>query len=264
MSSSAAHKPEDLEARFQGQVRHADGYEFWTTSEEDEATIDFDPSNPPPKAKPKRKQLNINPAKIFKGVAKLVGLVVLGALIYFVVTFVQVYLAADNDDSRLADAIVVLGAAQFDGTPSPVFQERLDHAFTLWEREFADRIVTTGSKQEGDQVTEGIAGYNYLRERGVPDSALVPIVDGGNTYEQLTASSVQIDNLEISSVLLVSDGYHNYRLLDIADEVGIEAYVAPTDAESSFSEYFRESVAVSVGRITGYRRLSSFTQESTS
>lgn len=264
MSASAPHKPEDLEARFQGQVRSARGYDFWTTSEDDEATVDSNGTGRLANSKKVRRRPKVSGAKIVKLFTRSVGLVLLAALAYLVVTFVQVYVASNNDDSRLADAIVVLGAAQFDGTPSPVFQERLDHAFTLWEREFADRIVTTGSKQQGDQVTEGIAGYNYLRNLGVPDSALVPIVDGGNTYEQLTASSVQIDNLEISSVLLVSDGYHNYRLIDIADEVGVQAYVSPTDAEPSISEYVRETVAVSVGRIIGYRRLSSLTQESAS
>ena len=94
---------------------------------------------------------------------------------------------------------------------------------------------------------------------GVPESDIVVIPEGTNSWEQLSASALQIQNLQLDSVLLVSDGYHNYRLLDIADELGIIAFVSPSAVKSTISNTLRESAAVSIGRITGYRRLSTFT-----
>ena len=168
---------------------------------------------------------------------------------YFCVTLLQVWAAADNDETRAVDAIVVLGAAQFDGTPSPVFAARLDHALRLWGDGIAPRIVTTGSKQQGDRFTEGFSGYVYLLERGVPDEALIPIVDGGDTWQQLSATANQLAQRDLVSVLLVSDGYHSFRLLAIADEVGIEAFVSPTDVDPTIRDYLREATAVSIGRV---------------
>lgn len=176
---------------------------------------------------------------------------------YFAATLLQVWTAADDDETRDADVIVVLGAAQFDGTPSPVFAARLDRALELWVGGYAPHIVTTGSNQLGDRFTEGFSGYVYLLDAGVPDEALIPIVDGGDTFQQLSATANQMEQRELESALLVSDGYHSYRLRAIAEEVGIEAFVAPTGVDSTVRDYLREAAAVSVGRVVGYRRLSS-------
>jgi vancomycin permeability regulator SanA len=263
VSSSAPHKPDDVEAQFQGTVRNADGYQYWATSEEDEAAADFGEmadrvdlaATPVAPEQPKRK----------RNWGRTIGYSLLtiffGAVVYFGVTLAQVYFAADDDQTRVADAAVVLGAAQFDGVPSPVFAGRLDHALALYEAGQVSQIITTGSNIPGDRFTEGGAGYLYLLDKGVPDQDLIPIVDGGNTWEQLSASALQIEEFDIDDVLLVSDGYHNYRLLDIADEFGIDAYVSPTLVEPTIGNYVRESAAVSIGRIFGYRRLSSLTSE---
>ena len=104
----------------------------------------------------------------------------LGAL-YVGVTFVQVLVASGVDDRDTADAIVVLGAAQYDGEPSPVLAGRLDHAERLWRAGVAPIIVTTGSNLPGDRFTEGYAGYEYLRFAGIPDDALLVITDGAST-----------------------------------------------------------------------------------
>jgi uncharacterized SAM-binding protein YcdF (DUF218 family) len=91
------------------------------------------------------------------------------------------------------------------------------------------------------------------------DITLIP--EGTNSWQQLSASAAQIQVLRLDSVLLVSDGYHNYRLLDIADELGLVAYVSPSAVDSTVMNTLRESAAVSIGRITGYRRLSEFTED---
>ena len=180
------------------------------------------------------------------------------ALAYWLVTLAQVVAAADDDETRGVDAIVVLGAAQFDGTPSPVLAARLDRALELYRGGFGDVVMTTGSNQEGDRFTEGFSGFVYLREAGVPEDAILTIVDGADTYEQLTAAQAQLFGRGLDSVLLVSDGYHTHRLRGIAGEIGLDAFVAPTDVDASTRDYLREATAVSVGRILGYRRLSAW------
>ncbi|RMH68846.1 MAG: YdcF family protein, partial [Actinomyces sp.] len=122
------------------------------------------------------------------------GIVVLGVVVtaYVAVTFVQVLLGADADELRSADAIVVLGAAQYDGTPSPVLARRLDHALELYRAGVAPLIVTTGSNQPGDRFTEGYAGYVHLLEAGVPDEDLLVITTGASTYEQLAATAREL------------------------------------------------------------------------
>ena len=178
----------------------------------------------------------------------------LGAL-YVGVTFVQVLVASGVDDRDTADAIVVLGAAQYDGEPSRVRAGRLDHAERLWRAGVAPIIVTTGSNLPGDRFTEGYAGYEYLRFAGIPDDALLVITDGASTWEQLAATARQLRLRDLDSVTLVSDPYHALRLTQIADEVGLEASVSSTDGSLSIRQLARETAAVSLGRILGYRRV---------
>ncbi len=188
----------------------------------------------------------------------ILGLTLLG-IVYVGVTFIQVWRTSMADEARPVDAIVVLGAAQYDGRPSPVLEARLQHALDLWEQGLADVIVTTGSNQEGDRFTEGFAGYEYLRNRGVPDDRLLVVVDGSDTWEQFTATAAVLRERDRSSVLIVSDPYHSYRAERIADDVGLEAYASPTDTGSSFRQLARETAAVSVGRLIGFRRVSNLT-----
>jgi uncharacterized SAM-binding protein YcdF (DUF218 family) len=181
-------------------------------------------------------------------------------VLYFGITFVQVWQASQHDGARPAQAIVVLGAAQYGGRPSPVLQERLDHALELYERGLADTIVVTGGKQPADEFTEATAGYNYLRDRGVPDEAILKEVSGTNTWESLQATSRFLQARGISDVLLVSDGYHALRLEAIADELGLHSDVSPTGSASlsragKIRALLRETAAVSVGRVIGFRRL---------
>jgi uncharacterized SAM-binding protein YcdF (DUF218 family) len=187
-----------------------------------------------------------------------VALVVLALVaVYVAVTFAQVWLASRTDEARPASAVVVMGAAQYDGKPSPVLQARLDRAVELYEQGYAPMIVVTGGKQAGDRVTQGVAGYEYLRERGVPEGSIKVEVDGTNSYEELSASALIVANHAASSdVLVVSDPYHSYRVRQIAREVGLDAAAAPAGTPSSIGALVRETAAVSIGRILGYRRLS--------
>jgi vancomycin permeability regulator SanA len=178
------------------------------------------------------------------------------AIAYVVITFVQVWTSTDGEEPVAADAVVVLGAAQYDGRPSPVLAKRLDRALELYEDGYADTVITTGSRQEGDRFTEGYAGFEYLRGLGVEESSIEVVVDGDNTYEQLAATANLLSDLEDPSVLIVTDPYHSMRVGQIAGEVGLAARVVTTDGSSPIASLMRETAAVSIGRVLGYRRLS--------
>lgn len=189
---------------------------------------------------------------------RVVALVVTVVVVYVGVTFVQVWRASEWDQTREVDALVVLGAAQYNGKPSPVFQRRLDHAYDLWRRGIARRVVVTGSKRVGDRFTEAFAGFDYLRKRGVPETDLVVVDNGTSTWESLAASGRVLRKRGIDEVLMVSDRYHSFRLVGIAGEIGLQGWVSPTDTEVSFTNLVRETGLVAVGRIVGYRRLASW------
>ena len=193
---------------------------------------------------------------------RVVGLVAFAGLAVVLclgVAFVQVYRASTRDGARPADAIVVLGAAQYNGVPSPVLQDRLDHALELYEGSLAPRIVLTGGRQKGDRFTEATAGYNYLRAHGVPDEDLLKEVDGSSTWESLAASARFLVTQELTTVVLVTDGYHAYRVEAIAEDLGLDASVSPSETRLSWRgelrQLGRESVAVALGRVIGYDRL---------
>ncbi|MEC9210613.1 MAG: YdcF family protein [Actinomycetota bacterium] len=177
------------------------------------------------------------------------------------VTFVQVWFQSMRDEIKSADAIVVLGAAQWDGIPSPVLKARLDHALDLYAKELAPYIVTTGSKQKGDRYTEAYTGLTYLLERGIPESKIIVIVDGSNTYQSLSATSTAIQGIGLGNeVLLVSDPYHALRAKEIAREVGLDPLFSPTELDSSFEQLARETIGTSIGRIIGFRRASTLSE----
>ena len=178
---------------------------------------------------------------------------------YLVVTFLQVTWAATRDGHDPAQAIIVLGAAQYDGVPSPVLQGRLDHAFELWDDGVAPTLVVTGGKQPGDRFTEAAASFDYLRDKGVPELSILREEQGANTWEQLAAATRFLAERDIDQVVLVSDDYHALRLDRIAHELGLVAQVSPVDpglsALGRAKALARETAAVAVGRIVGFRRL---------
>lgn len=184
---------------------------------------------------------------------------VLLGMLYVLFTFGQVVLASGQESHQPAQAIIVLGAAQYDGRPSPVLRARLDHAVELYQDGVAPTVVVTGGKQPGDRFTEAAASYVYLRDHGVPGFALLREEKGSNTWEQLAATTRFLRDLDIDDVILVSDDYHAYRLERIAHELGLQAQVSPVDPGLSVAgrvkALTRETAAVALGRIIGFRRL---------
>lgn len=189
-----------------------------------------------------------------------VALLVLLSLGYLALTFVQVWRASSQDQVAMADAIVVLGAAQYDGRPSPVLEARLRHALDLYQQGLAPRIVVTGGRQAGDTFTEATTGYNWLAAQGVPPDAILKEVQGRSTFESLQATARFLDDRQLDEVLLVSNGYHAMRVAGIAREVGLDPHVSSVDeGGTSITALGRETLAVSVGRIIGYGRLTRWT-----
>jgi uncharacterized SAM-binding protein YcdF (DUF218 family) len=185
----------------------------------------------------------------------LLGLAVV-AIGYYLVTLVQVVRAGNSDDARPADAIVVLGAAQYDGRPSPQLAGRLDHVVELWEQGLAPLVVVTGGNQPGDRFTEAEASRRYLVERGVPESAIIGEGAGASTYESLDAVADLLEARGAGEVVLVTDPYHALRTRLTAEEVGLTARVSPTpDGPDSWSRRLGEAAGVAVGRIIGFERL---------
>ena len=186
--------------------------------------------------------------------------VVLVLVLYVGGTFVQVWQASRDDQAQEAGAIVVMGAAQYNGDPSPVFEARLEHGRELYEQGLSDVVVVTGGRLEGDEFSEAQAGALWLQEHGVPEEALRLEVQGRNSWESLAASARFLEEDGIDDVMIVSDPFHSKRLEEIASEVGLEAFVSPTTESpvtgaAELRAMVRETAAVSVGRVLGYRRL---------
>lgn len=151
------------------------------------------------------------------------------ALIGFpVFTGVQVWATSHQDEMHTADAIVVLGAAQYNGRPSPVLQARLNHALYLYRQDMAPVVITTGGKLPGDVYTEGGTGEAYLHEQGIPSADLLKESSGRNTYESLRNVASIAQGHGIHRVLIVTDPLHSARAKRMALDLGFTAaYTSP-------------------------------------
>jgi uncharacterized SAM-binding protein YcdF (DUF218 family) len=180
-------------------------------------------------------------------------------VVYFGVTFLQVWSASRTSGRDTAEAIVVLGAAQYNGRPSPVLQARLDHALELYDAGAAPMIWLTGGRLPGDSFTEASASMSYLLGAGVPEDALSLESSGTSSWESLAAVARILRAQGITDVLLVSSPYHALRTEHIAAEVGLDGDASPSDETQGFvrrvTSLGKETLAVGVGRIVGHRRL---------
>jgi uncharacterized SAM-binding protein YcdF (DUF218 family) len=198
---------------------------------------------------------------------RVLGLVVAVGVVYVALTFVQVWGAARGSSPEPTGALVVLGAAQYNGEPSPALQRRLDHTAALYRRGVAPVIVVTGGQQPDDPSTntEASTSSAYLRRQGVPASALRLETEGRTTWQSLAASTRLILRDEgITEVVVVSSPSHSFRIASIAEELGQQAHVSPAEdgalaTGTRVRRLARETAAVSLGRLVGYRRLDDLT-----
>jgi len=183
--------------------------------------------------------------------------VVVLPLAYLAATFATVWRAAHHDGARPAAAIVVLGAAQYDGRPSPALRARLEHVVELWKGDATARVVVTGGKQPGDRFTEASASATYLMAQGIPSDKILREVNGRSSFQSLADSAAFLKKMGLTRVVLVSDAYHAARIRGIAEEVGLDASVSPTPstrASANAGRYAKETLAVAAARIVGFRR----------
>jgi len=186
------------------------------------------------------------------------------AVSYLAVNLSQVWWSGTFDAAREVDAIVVLGAAQYDGKPSPQLQARLDHVLNLWDDGIAPRIIVTGGNRPGDRFTEASASAEYLKDNGVPSEALWFEDAGTNTFDSLHTVSQMMKTSGLKTAVVVTDPFHELRCVLILDQLDITAYPSATGSSpvrgwTSVSKHLKEALGVSAGRILGFRRLLSIT-----
>ncbi len=179
---------------------------------------------------------------------------------YLLINLFVVWREGHSDHVKDSDAIVVLGAAQYNGQPSKVFRARLDKAYKLYKDGRAPLIVVSGGKQSSDRVTEATAGANYLLAKGVKNADLLREVKATNTWQELEAISAIMKDRDLNSVILVSDGFHLARAKAIAEHFGLKASTAvagesPIRGWPKYSREIKESLALSAARIVGYPRI---------
>jgi uncharacterized SAM-binding protein YcdF (DUF218 family) len=203
----------------------------------------------------------ITGVRMLKFVLRVVRLVVMLIVVYFAVTAVQVVLTSRRYDPHSAGAIVVMGAAQYNGVPSPDLKARLDQAELLWRQHYATDIMVTGSKEPGDKFTEAQASARYLALAGVPTADILQ-AGGRDSWENLAQASPTLLARGEKVVLVVTDPFHEDRSLAIASSVGLTPSPTPTRTSpitgwSTVPYFAKETVGVGLGRIIGFDRLSS-------
>jgi uncharacterized SAM-binding protein YcdF (DUF218 family) len=191
-------------------------------------------------------------------VRRVVVAVVALVLLWVVSVPVRVWWDARGEDHRQSDAIIVLGAAQYNGRPSPVLEARLRKAQSLWEEGVADAIVTVGGGAAGDLTTEADAGRDWLTSNGVPADAVEAVESGFNTQTSLEAVGEVFDENGWETAILVTDPWHTFRAKAMARSYGIDPVSAPARSgpvvqtrEAQARYILRESLAYYRWRLTG-------------
>jgi len=156
-----------------------------------------------------------------------VALVAVGVAIFLGISSLQVVHEAGLQEVHSADAIVVFGAAEYAGHPSPVFRARLDHAYDLFERGAAPVVITTGGAAADPTFSEGGVGHDYLMHRGIPEAKLIAETQGSDTASSAERVAVIMRTNRMRSCVAVSDAYHVFRIRKLLEHEGVEVYVAP-------------------------------------
>jgi uncharacterized SAM-binding protein YcdF (DUF218 family) len=158
---------------------------------------------------------------------RLLLLIVAVFLLWLTETCVGIVRESEAQQEQPADAIVVFGAAQYDGRPSPVFRARLDHAFDLFQHGVAPVVITTGGAGEDPHYSEGEVGHDYLMKRGIPEAKLIAETQGSDTAQSAQRVGVIMRTNRMRTCIAVSDGYHVFRTRKLLEHEGIRVYVAP-------------------------------------
>ncbi|HVA69819.1 MAG TPA: YdcF family protein [Acidimicrobiales bacterium] len=200
---------------------------------------------------------------VLKVLSALMSLVVL----YFGVTFVQIWLRGHEHSGDSAQAILVFGTTENNGTASPALTARLNQALTLYRAGRAPWVAVTGGRRPGDVYTEAGVSATYLINHGVTPSRILE-GSGNDTWQNVATVLPLLKKHHLTTVLTVTDPFHEYRAMAIASAQGLTPYPSPvrnspTIAHSLWRYYLKETLEVGVGRVVGYGRLSSWTTTAT-
>jgi uncharacterized SAM-binding protein YcdF (DUF218 family) len=188
--------------------------------------------------------------KVLRAIGAAISIVVL----LWALLILTIFLFSRRDEARPADAVVVLGAAQYDGRPSPVLRARLDHALQLYDDGIAPRLIFTGGVGVGDTVSEAEVSRRYAVRAGVPDSAILTERAGLSSVESMSAVAELMREADLRTAVLVSDPFHMLRLRILARHHGVTAYSSPTrtspisvDPSLEWRHMIRESIVIPAG-----------------
>jgi len=180
---------------------------------------------------------------------RVLTIVVLTLFGLWLISAAAVMIWSSRDEARPADAIVVLGAAQYAGRPSPVLKARLDHALDLWRRRLGKILILTGGTGAGDTTSEAAVGRTYAIKRSVPDTVILTETQGRTTSESMRAVAGMLEARGLQTALLVSDPFHMLRLRILARRFGFTPYTSPTQTspispnrEQRWKYIFSESI----------------------
>lgn len=192
-------------------------------------------------------------------VLRIFSLLILALVVYFAVSLVQVWLTSRQYDPHPADAIMVMGAAQYNGVPSPDLAARVNEALKLFNNKDASLIILTGGKEKGDVYTESEAGTTYLHDRGVPLSDILQ-AGGNTTYQNVADAAPQLLARHVTTVLVTTDPFHEDRSMAISSSLGLTPSPTPTKTSpitgwSTVPYFLKEAVGVGLGRVIGFNHL---------
>lgn len=195
--------------------------------------------------------MKISLRKIFK--ITIIGAIALFflAIIGFTALFLKIYKYSFIDEAQKADVVAVLGASQWNGKPSPILQSRLDHALFLYEKRFSDKFILTGGIGDGETISESQAGKNYLAQQGISGNDIFTEETGRTTWQSMNEILKIAKERDFNSIILVSSGYHVFRIKKMADDLGLKSFVSPVEEKFSFQEMkyvFREAVVYIIYR----------------
>jgi uncharacterized SAM-binding protein YcdF (DUF218 family) len=201
--------------------------------------------------------------RVAKIAARVLGALVVLFVLYFGVTFLQIWMRGHEHTTKSAQAILVFGTTEDNGTPSPELKARLEQALTLYDSGRAPWVAVTGGRRPGDVYTEAGVSATYLEEHGVPKSRVLK-GGGSDTWQNVASVIGALRRLHITTVITVTDPFHEYRAMAISSDQGLTPYPSPVRDSPTIKHqlwrfYLKETLEVGVGRIIGYHHLSEWT-----
>lgn len=182
------------------------------------------------------------------------ALIAVAFLGYLFAIAYQIYVQSSLDESRPADVIIIMGAAEYRGKPSPILRARIDHALDLYRRKLSPRILTTGGAGGDPVYTEGEVARNYLVRQGVPSESILVESEGESTMHSTAIAAEMMRRMNLKSCIVVSDGYHIFRVKKMLEFRGLDVYGSPRPSapRGTWREkwlFFRQAVGYALWRI---------------